>query len=224
MNQEQIEKAGAIFPVEDAHLLLDGPAGQLEMATTLPEENPVNAVAVIAHPHPSHGGSMRNKVVTILERSLRELGLKTVIFNFRGVGASEGSFGEGTGELEDLLAVINWVHRVLPDHALWLAGFSFGSWISAQAAELEEVEQLISIAPPVDRYPFDVDERVTSPWLVVQGEDDEVVPEDAVRKWIDSRENKPQYLVMAEAGHFFHRKLMDLRGVIKNGVKRQTGS
>src|SRR2546423_13546714 len=143
------------FPASPAAITLPGPVGSLEAATNVPESADARAgVAVICHPHPLQGGTMHNKVVTTLERSLRELGLATVVFNFRGTGASDGVFDDGIGETDDLLAVARWAQHVRPRDALWLAGFSFGSYVAARAAAQLPVRQMISIAPPVGRWDF----------------------------------------------------------------------
>src|SRR5690606_13738466 len=120
------------FPDEGATLTLPGPAGALEVAVDPPDPDatPLPLVAIICHPLPTEGGTMHNKVVTMAARSLRELGATTVRFNFRGTGGSEGGFDEGEGELEDLRAVAAWVRAQRPGHALWLAGFSFGAYVS----------------------------------------------------------------------------------------------
>jgi len=212
------------FPAERSEFLLRGPAGVLECAVDVPEpakERPITIV--ICHPHPQHGGSMRNKVVTIIERSMRELGLRTVRFNYRGVGASEGAFDDGYGETDDLFAVVEWVRRTRPHDKLWLGGFSFGAYISLRAAANLSLGQLISIAPPVDRYDFDKLPRPECPWLVVQGDEDDVVSTDAVQTWAEQTKPPPDLIVMPQAGHFFHRRLMDLRGLLKNGVRNQLG-
>jgi alpha/beta superfamily hydrolase len=176
-------------------------------------------VVVVCHPHPLHGGTMHNKVVTMTERSLRELGLRTVRFNFRGVGASEGTHDDGNGELADLLAVAEWAQQASPGHVLWLAGFSFGAFIATKGARHLPVKQLITIAPPVNKYAFAALPQPDCPWLVIQGEDDDVVLAQDVVNWVDSMQDKPALVRMPAAGHFFHRKLMDLRGAIKNAVK-----
>ncbi len=120
------------FPREPAVLMLEGPCGPLEVAVDPPEGDvaarPV--VAVICHPLSTEGGSMHNKVVTMAARALRELGITTVRFNFRSVGASAGSYDNGEGEQDDLRAVVAWVRAQRPDCALWLAGFSFGAYVS----------------------------------------------------------------------------------------------
>lgn len=179
------------------------------------------ATVVLCHPHPQHGGTMHNKVVTIMERAMRELGLRTVRFNFRGVGASEGRFDDGYGETDDLFAVTEWVRRSRPNDALWLGGFSFGAYVTARAALNLNLGQLISIAPPVDRYGFASLARPPCPWLVVAGDEDDVVPIEAIRSWAESLDPPPDLIVMPQAGHFFHRRLMDLRGLLKNGVRDQ---
>ena len=199
--------------------MLDGPTGKLETISDVAA--PADArrgVAVICHPNPAQGGTMHNKVVTMAERALRESGLDTVRFNFRGTGKSEGAYDEGRGEGDDLAAVVEWVRRMRPDDALWLAGFSFGSYVSiAHAAQLR-ADALISIAPPVGRWQFEALELPTCPWLVVMGEADEVVEPQAVFDWIDALADKPDLVRMPDTGHFFHRRLMDLRGAIKHGV------
>ncbi|AKS42891.1 alpha/beta hydrolase [Wenzhouxiangella marina] len=208
------------FPSRNAEFLLTGPAGHLECLSEMPEpelERP--ATAVLCHPHPLHGGTMRNKVVTIMERSLRELGLATVRFNYRGVGESQGEYDDGNGEVEDLKAVVEWAMRHRPGTDLWLGGFSFGAYITLRASQDLPVRQLISIAPPVERYGFDQLQPPSCPWLVVQGDEDEVVSSDAVEHWANGLDQGPDLVMMEGAGHFFHRRLMDLRGLIKNHVQ-----
>jgi len=208
------------FPEEIQEFHLAGPAGRLEcLSDQADAEQRVPVTAVLCHPHPLHGGTMRNKVVTIMERSLREIGLATIRFNYRGVGESEGGFDEGNGETEDLLAVIEWVRRVRPETDLWLGGFSFGAYITLRAAQDLPVRQLLSIAPPVERYEFESLPPPNCPWLVVQGDEDDVVSSDAVVRWAEQLDQSPDLVIMEGAGHFFHRRLMDLRGLIKNHVQ-----
>ena len=213
--------AGA-FPDQTTELILPGPNGAIEGAVGIPEPADARAgVAIICHPHPllGGGGTMRNKVVTMLERALRELGLTTLRFNFRGVGASAGSYDEGNGESDDLLALAAWVQRARPGDALWLAGFSFGSYVAARAAPHLPVRQMISVAPPVERYGFASLPSPLCPWLVIQGEADEVVDPQAVYAWVAAQPEPPTLVRMPDTGHFFHRRLMDLRGAVKNGVR-----
>ncbi|SEW26902.1 hypothetical protein SAMN04515660_3468 [Luteibacter sp. 329MFSha] len=212
------------FPAETLSFALAGPAGKLEC-----EAKPADAdvsrdvVAVICHPLSTEGGSMHNKVVTMIERALRESGADTVVFNFRSVGRSEGEFDHGNGESEDLATVVAWARRARPGAALWLAGFSFGSYVTLRNAVRLDARALISIAPPAagrgwDFGPIDLP-RV--PWLVVMGDADEIVEPQAVYDWVESipEDQRPQLVKMEDTSHFFHRRLMDLRGAIKHAVK-----
>jgi len=220
MVESQDIKATDEFPASRQDFFLRGPEGRLECAADVPDpadERP--ATIVLCHPHPLHGGTMHNKVVTIMERAMRELGLRTIRFNFRGAGESEGEHDEGYGETDDLFAVTEWVRRTRPDDELWLGGFSFGSYICQRAAQNLQLGQLISIAPPVDRYEFSSVQHPDCPWLVVMGDEDEVVALEDVKCWIEDLDPPPDFMVMEMAGHFFHRRLMDLRGLLKNGVR-----
>jgi len=209
------------FPSASAPLTLAGPAGALEAAVDLPEDDvaPLPLVAIVCHPLPTEGGTMHNKVVTMTARALRELGATTVRFNFRGTGQSAGAFDEGRGETEDLRAVADWVRAGRPDAALWLAGFSFGAHVALRAAATLAPDVLITIAPPVGRWDFADLVLPTMPWLVIQGETDEIVDPDAVYHWLEKSKAQAELVRMPDTSHFFHRKLIDLRGALKNGVK-----
>lgn len=208
------------FPLTSAALTFPGPVGDLQTAVGIPDATIARVgVALICHPHPQHGGSMHNKVVTMIERALRELGLTTIVFNFRGVGNSQGEYDDGRGETDDLLALAAWAQHCHPQDALWLAGFSFGSYVAARAAAQLPVRQMISVAPPVERWDFATLVSPLAPWLVIQGETDEVVDPEAVYAWVAQQAEPPNLVRMPETGHFFHRRLMDLRGAIKNGVR-----
>jgi alpha/beta superfamily hydrolase len=207
---------------EDAPLFLAGPAGRIEAALDAPEADvPARPLlAIVCHPLPTEGGTMHNKVVTMTARALRECGATTLRFNFRGVGQSEGRFDDGEGELADLRAVASWARAEHPDKVLWLAGFSFGAWVSLRLASELRAAALVSIAPPVGRsWDFSGIELPTVPWLVIQGDADEIVDPQAVYDWAASLPHPPQLVRMPDTSHFFHRKLMDLRGAVKNGVR-----
>jgi uncharacterized protein len=220
MTSEVQPAAPTRFPELTASFMLQGPAGMLEaISDVAAPDGAVRGVAVICHPHPQHGGTMHNKVVTMIERALRESGLDTVRFNFRGTGASSGEYDDGDGESDDLAAVVDWVRRMRPDDALWLAGFSFGSYVSIRNAARLRADALISIAPPVGRWAFETILLPTCPWLLVQGEADEVVNPQAVFDWVASLERQPELVRMPDTGHFFHRRLMDLRGAIRHAVR-----
>ena len=207
------------FPAAAASLLLPGPAGAIEIACGVPESDARNGVAIVCHPHPLQGGTMFNKVVTTLDKGLVELGLSTVRFNFRGVGRSEGEYDEGRGESDDLVAIAEWVRHEKPDAALWLAGFSFGSYVVLRALSRLSPAQVILIAPPVGRWDFSVVTWPACPVLIVQGDADDVVDAAAVSDWAAQQTPPPTLVRMADTGHFFHRRLIDLRGAVRNAVR-----
>jgi alpha/beta superfamily hydrolase len=164
---------------------------------------------------------MNNKVVSTLMRAFGDLGLRTVRFNFRGVGKSTGAFAEGIGEIDDLLAVIAWVKSVSPNDEIWLSGFSFGAAMSLHAATRVPVAQLVSIAPPVPRFHLPELPPVTCPWLIIQGEEDDVVIPQDVYAWIETRQPKPQLIRVADTGHYFHGKLLELRDLLVANLPTQ---
>jgi uncharacterized protein len=191
-------------------LTVPGPAGGMEA--------PVGAtggrVAVLCHPHPQHQGTMLNKVVHTLARAMNDLGLSALRFNFRGVGASEGDYAEGEGEVDDVIAVAEYARRRWPGCRIWLAGFSFGAMVSARAAAQVQPEQLLSVAPAVNILGRELSEIPGMPWLVVQGGADEIVSPADVRDWVAMLQPQPKLIVLPEAGHFFHGHLVDLRSIL----------
>jgi len=211
------------FPTASGPVTLPGPVGDLEAAIDLPDDDvaALPLVIVVCHPLPTEGGTMHNKVVTMVARSARELGATSVRFNFRGTGASAGTFDNGVGELDDLAAVVEWVRRERPGHTLWLAGFSFGAYVSLRAADAVQPDLLISVAPPAGRWDFESIVLPTCPWLVIQGESDEIVDPQAVYDWLETSGAQAELVRMPETSHFFHRRMIDLRGVVKHWLEPQ---
>jgi uncharacterized protein len=195
-------------------ITLQGLQGALEGRWQSPTNLTSEAVLIICHPHSLHGGSMNNKVVTSIARAARDLGLRSLRFNMRGVGHSEGEFAHGQGECDDLLAVIAWLSKQPSITKVALAGFSFGSYVSYAAACQTPVEFLISVAPPVARFPFHQHRLSATPWLVIQGDEDDVVAPAIVYDWIATLSSPPQLRRLPTAGHFFHGHLLELRQMV----------
>ena len=191
---------------------LDGPAGPLEARL----EDPTSGVrpracGVVCHPHPLYGGTMQNKVVHTLARAMQELGVPTLRFNFRGVGGSAGRYDGGAGELDDALAACAWARAYWGCQTLWLAGFSFGSAVALQAAAFVRPAALVTVAPPVGRIIVAPVPRPSCPWLVVQGDRDELVDAATVRRWAGEFAPSPRLEMLEGAEHFFHGRLVELR-------------
>lgn len=199
---------------------IDGPAGLIEVVVEDPAPASAHAVprglAVIAHPHPLMGGTMDNKVVHTLVRAFVLAGWRAVRFNFRGIGQSEGGWDEGRGETEDMLAVL--AHHqsdpALRGLPVALAGFSFGGFVAAQACDRltqssQAPAQVVLVSPAVSRFAVPA---VPAQTLVVQGEQDDVVPLAEVLDWA-----RPQSLpvtVVPGTGHFYHGQLARLRELV----------
>ena len=199
-----------------------GPAGAIECAIDKPADGTARGLAVLCHPHPLHGGTMDNKVVQTLARAFVQLGYTAVRFNFRGIGASQGAWDEGRGEVDDALAVVS-AHRAAAQ-SLVLAGFSFGGAMASQAAAHlasagAAAERIVLVGPAVKS--FEV-APVPADTLVIHGEKDDVVLLSDVFDWA-----RPQALpvtVLPGAGHFFHGQLPVLRQIVVAAWASRSGT
>ena len=202
-------------------LQLAGPAGELEALIETPEGASGAAFAVICHPHPLYGGTMDNKVIHTLSRAFHELGAPTVRFNFRGVGRSGGTFANGDGETEDTLALVRWARERWPRAETWLAGFSFGGAIAIRAAASAKPTRLVAVAPAVSRVDLSGVATPDFPWLIVQGDADELVNAEETQEWARKQPNPPQVALLAGVEHFFHGRLHELRAAVVAYLKNE---
>lgn len=198
----------ASFPVS-----IPGPAGALEGRVDCAGPGQIEGAAVICHPHPQYGGTMQNKVVHTLAKSVSANGWTAVRFNFRGVGVSSGEYDHGVGEVDDAMAVVDWLQSQQSTMPVILAGFSFGAFIALAVAAKIKPAALITVAPPVRMFDFDKLQAVQCPWLLVQGDEDEIVDVRSVTSWVDSLEHPPRLEILHGSSHFFHGKLLDLRSL-----------
>ncbi len=202
------------------HTLLPGPAGQLEALLSEPPEDepehcrPGGCFAVVCHPHPLYGGSLDNKVVYTLARAFEECGAPTIRFNFRGVGASAGHYDGGRGETEDALAAIAYGRARWSGAGLWLAGFSFGAAVAVRAAARAEPDKLVLVAPGVTKMAMEEVPSPRCPWLIVQGDADEVIEPLEVLQWAQRQSVPAQIRRFPDTGHFFHGRLGELREAV----------
>jgi alpha/beta superfamily hydrolase len=201
-------------------LTLDGPAGALEALLDEPVYPPgrldpqvPRAAVVFAHPHPQQGGTMHTKAVFQGAKALTRIGCAVVRFNFRGVGASAGTFDEGEGERADYRAALDAVEARYPGAPIWAAGFSFGAWIALESGAADpRVSVLIGIAPPVARaaYAFDATLASTKPKFLVQGDLDELCPVKDLWAFY-ARLQEPKELVLIDgANHLFEGKTREV--------------
>lgn len=199
-----------------------GPSGWLEGQLERPPLGEPVGVGVVCHPHPQHGGTMHNKVAHTLARAFNRSGFAALRFNFRGVGKSEGEFGEGIGEVDDVLAVVDAARQRFSGLPLWLAGFSFGAAMAVRAANVAGAAGLVSVAPAAFRFAGKLDQQPDMPWLIVHGEDDELVPIGESVEWVDALDPGPELVVFPETSHFFHGKLVELRETVIDFIGRST--
>ncbi len=203
------------MPTVTQKFFIDGPAGKLEVILGEPESVP-KGIAIIAHPHPLHDGTMDNKVVHTLFTTLLALEFITAKFNFRGVGKSEGAFDHGIGEIEDVMAVTQTIrdqfNRHSTDLPLLLAGFSFGGAIQLHAAKRLGPEFLILVAPSVVNLNAPAVPEKTEFVLIIQGDRDDIVLPEAILAWAAPASQPVVFIPGAE--HFFHGKLTILKQLI----------
>ena len=195
-------------------LAIPGPAGILEAIAHEAEGAARPLYGIVCHPHPLYGGTMDNKVAYTLARALQTSGVAALRFNFRGVGASEGAYDEGAGETEDAAAVADFGAARWPNRRLILAGFSFGAFVALRLALARDTARLITVAPPVGRFDFSGLHAPACPWLVVQGDADDVVDSSAVITWVKQQNPAPDLRVVPGVGHFFHGHLAELRDAV----------
>jgi alpha/beta superfamily hydrolase len=210
--------------------VIEGAAGAIEVAFTVPQEP--RAIAVVAHPHPLHGGTMDNKVVTTVAKTFADQGAATFRFNFRGVGASEGRHDEGRGEADDFLEVAAHASRAVGELPLWLAGFSFGGGVALRASGRVAFAHLVLVAPAFRRLtghglgetPDPADANLGVPGrhtaqntVVVHGDRDETTLLADSLAWAAVRD--VPVLVVPGADHFFHRKLHVIRDSVGRLVR-----
>ena len=207
---------------ETQKLTLDGPDGPLEAILSIPGQGS-GFTAAVCHPHPLYGGTMNNKVVHYTARALLEMGVSVLRFNFRGVGESGGRHDNAVGEIDDCLVAVEWLRKHFPEQPVLLAGFSFGAYVAARAASRAQSHALITIAPAIQHYDFSTVD-VSCPWLLIQGDKDEVVPPEQVRSWASHNRQLSNIVWVDGASHFFHGRLLDLSGIISKWVEGITHS
>ena len=203
---------------------ITGPVGPIEALIEQPPGARAGIVAICCHPHPLFGGTMQNKVVHTLARAAQDQGVTSLRFNFRGVGGTGGSHDNGLGESDDAAAVADWCRRELGAGNLWVLGFSFGCYVAFRLALARDARLLVTVAPPVQRFDFARLEIPRCPWLLAQGEADDVVNHESVLGWARSLDPAPQVEILPGAGHFFHGRLTVLRLLVGDWLERQSKS
>jgi uncharacterized protein len=182
---------------------IPGAVGPLEVLFDRPSGNP-RAAVVFAHPLPTEGGTMHTKVVFQGAKALARIGCVVMRFNFRGVGRSGGTWDNGSGELDDYRAAVDYVAAQHPGLELWAAGFSFGSYIAmTSGASDERICALIGVAPPVDKYDFTAAKQSAKPKFVIHGAEDELISLKLVRRFYAQMNDPKELIEIDRANHLF---------------------
>ena len=157
----------------------------------------------ITHPHPLYGGDMHNSVVAAVSRTYQKIGFTTLRFNFRGVGGSQGHYGDGTGEQEDVRAAVAYLTDI-GIRQIDLAGYSFGAWVNALAVnDGLKVDNMLMVSPPVAFIDFKSISDLSSLKLIITGSQDDIAPADMVEKIYPTWNPTAKFEVISGADHFY---------------------
>ncbi len=208
---------------QSSQLLIPGAAGNIEVLLAAPKSlTEPKGFAVVCHPHPLFGGALSNKVTYTVASCALNAGMYALRFNFRGVGKSAGAHDEGRGETDDTVAVVEWMRKLLPDAELMLAGFSFGAFVSLQAAARVRPSLQVSVALPFGKYFAGAPRppRPPCPWLVVHGRDDDLVSYADTQAELSNYDPPPEIASFDGVGHFFHGRLGDIQHAVMDFLSR----
>ena len=185
----------------------------LEKATTfyagpvalegLLQKNSKTHGSIITHPHPLYGGNMHNNIVTAITKTYQRLGHTTLRFNFRGVGGSQGNYGEGVGEQQDVTAAITYLAD-LGIEQIDLAGYSFGAWVNARLdCASAGIANMVMVSPPLAFMEFDSVRDIDCLKLIVTGSRDDIAPAEMIRQSYHRWNAAARFEVIDGADHFY---------------------
>ncbi len=201
-------------------LTISGACGAIESRFS-PAPDETAPCVLICHPHPQHGGTMNNKVVTTIEKAMQMLGLTTLCFNYRGVGNSAGEYGHYTGEIADAKSVLAWLRAQRPNSQYWLAGFSFGAFIAASVANTDHnIAELLSIAPVLKHSDYLALTNIHANWHIVAGDSDDFVSTSELDVFLTEHPLAPSLHIVPTCEHFFHSQLITFREHLLHHYKK----
>src|ERR1700739_1270498 len=184
------------------NFFLEGKAGRLEAMLWTAPPSKQRLAAVVSHPHPLFGGTMHNKVVYQVAKTLDRVGLPVLRFNFRGAGLSAGAHDRGIGEQEDVRTSLDFLAAEFPAVPLLLAGFSFGAWVGLRVGCADKrVVKLIALGTPVNSSDFSFLKNCAKPKLFVHGEKDEYGAVEKVKALVASLPGENRLDIGSQAAH-----------------------
>jgi len=209
-----------------AEIFFSGPEGRIE-ARYHHNEAKGAPIVVVLHPHPLYGGTMNNKITYNLYHAFVRSGFSALRFNFRGIGKSQGKFDDGIGEMADAATALDWIQQQNMDaNACWIAGFSFGAWISMQLLmRRPEINGFIAVSPPANLYDFSFLSPCPTAGLITMGDKDEIVTEDSVSKLASKLGNQKganlDYKIISGADHYYRNHIEELNTITEAYIMRR---
>ena len=204
-------------------LLIPGPEGKIEAKYTH-NNNDDSPIVIILHPDPSKGGTMHTKIVFKLYKIFIDAGFSTIRFNFRGVGKSSGEFDNGEGELSDAACVLDWLQQYNTNSKIcWVAGFSFGAWISMQLLmRRPEINGFVSVSPPANLRDFSFLAPCPSSGLIVHGDKDNICSFDSTKILVEKLQKQKKvdinFKSIKGADHFYENFSTEFEDAIKEYI------
>jgi uncharacterized protein len=203
-------------PAWNCHIGPVASAGGASVPIDASLDEPPRVAVVLAHPLPTGGGTMHNKVVYQIAKGFCRTGAAVLRFNFRGVGLSEGTFDEGPGEMADFRAALDFMAGRYPGVELWAAGFSFGAWVAMSVGAADDrVSALIGVAPPVDRYDFSAVLESLKPKFIVQGDRDDLCPYASALEFYSRVPGPKELITIDGADHLFDGKTSEVAEAVE---------
>jgi alpha/beta superfamily hydrolase len=216
------EKDNQMISNQILHVSIPSTVGTLEGILKPVEEelSRLTYVGLVCHPHPLYGGTMHNKVVFQVAKTLQELHIPSLRFNFRGVGHSSGVYDEGRGEVDDTRFALEFLSRHYPGVPAILAGFSFGSWVGLRVSAADDrVQALIGLGVPARMFDTYTLQACTKPKLFIHGTEDEQAPYELTRTWFEQVPAPKRLVAIEGANHFFQDRLIEVRSLITDFVQ-----
>lgn len=171
---------------------------------------------ILSHPHPLYGGSMENNVILALEEGFSRLGYSTLRFNFRGVGRSKGSYGDGIGEIKDLISAYRFFVQFLEEpRRIILAGYSFGAWVSVMAEKEIDASGFVLVSYPFSFYESSPVESLRKMVSIICGKYDTISPLKENLRVYESLPQLEKTIKVVDTDHFYIGKEMEIRDFIE---------
>lgn len=204
-------------------IFLNGPAGRLEaMLWTAPTNAELRRVAVVCHPHPLFGGTMHNKVVYQIAKTLHQHGAPVLRFNFRGAGLSEGVHDKGHGEAGDVRAAIDHVASEFAGAPILLAGFSFGAFVGLRVGcEDARVKELVGTGLPVNGSDLSYLAECEKPKLILQSAHDQYGSRERTEALFEQLPEPKEIAFIEAPDHFFEGKLPEMGRALEKWLTKR---